>query len=239
MSIDWNSLSEEQKSAFTMDNTVEKFDYWCGDEFSSAPIFWDSGEINNLISLAKNKGQNYYGITDTWLYECLDSNSIEGQKVAILGSQTPWYEAICLSYGALPTTIEYNKIETNDSRITTMTVDEYNKEPVSFDFAISVSSFEHDGLGRYGDPIDPDGDLKAMLNVKNNVLNVGGLLFLSVPVGNDAVAWNAHRKYGKIRLPKLIDGFDLIYSAGFSSDLFESDSGRGAAFQPVFVLRNI
>lgn len=30
------------------------------------------------------------------------------------------------------------------------------------DFAFSYSSFEHDGLGRYGDPIDPWGDLKAM-----------------------------------------------------------------------------
>lgn len=30
------------------------------------------------------------------------------------------------------------------------------------DFAISYSSWEHDGLGRYGDPVDPWGDVKAM-----------------------------------------------------------------------------
>lgn len=30
------------------------------------------------------------------------------------------------------------------------------------DFAFSFSSWEHDGLGRYGDPIDPWGDVKAM-----------------------------------------------------------------------------
>lgn len=30
------------------------------------------------------------------------------------------------------------------------------------DFAVSYSSWEHDGLGRYGDPIDPWGDIKAM-----------------------------------------------------------------------------
>lgn len=30
------------------------------------------------------------------------------------------------------------------------------------DFAFVYSSWEHDGLGRYGDPIDPWGDIKAM-----------------------------------------------------------------------------
>jgi hypothetical protein len=32
----------------------------------------------------------------------------------------------------------------------------------SVDFVYSFSSLEHDGLGRYGDPIDPWGDVKAM-----------------------------------------------------------------------------
>lgn len=30
------------------------------------------------------------------------------------------------------------------------------------DYAFSFSSWEHDGLGRYGDPIDPWGDVKAV-----------------------------------------------------------------------------
>lgn len=29
------------------------------------------------------------------------------------------------------------------------------------DFAFSFSSWEHDGLGRYGDPLNPWGDVKA------------------------------------------------------------------------------
>ncbi len=34
------------------------------------------------------------------------------------------------------------------------------------DFAFSYSSIEHNGLGRYGDPLDPDADLRdvAMLS---------------------------------------------------------------------------
>ena len=32
---------------------------------------------------------------------------------------------------------------------------------VRFDVVLSISSFEHDGLGRYGDKIDPDADIQG------------------------------------------------------------------------------
>lgn len=54
---------------------------------------------------------------------------------------------------------------------------------------------EHVGLGRYGDPLDPDGDLKAIVELKR-VLAPGGLLMLVVPVGSLAkIMFNAHRVY--------------------------------------------
>lgn len=53
---------------------------------------------------------------------------------------------------------------------------------------------EHVGLGRYGDPLDPDGDLKAMAELKR-VLAPGGDLLFVVPVGRPRVAFNAHRIY--------------------------------------------
>lgn len=54
---------------------------------------------------------------------------------------------------------------------------------------------EHVGLGRYGDPVDPDGDLKAIANLKR-VLAPGGLLLFVVPVGGEAkIIFNAHRIY--------------------------------------------
>ncbi|MEI8226711.1 MAG: DUF268 domain-containing protein [Planctomycetota bacterium] len=53
---------------------------------------------------------------------------------------------------------------------------------------------EHVGLGRYGDPIDPDGDLKAMRELQRVVAPAGSLLFV-VPVGRPRVQFNAHRIY--------------------------------------------
>jgi hypothetical protein len=51
---------------------------------------------------------------------------------------------------------------------------------------------EHIGLGRYGDPLDPAGSLKALAELQR-VVAVGGDLYLGVPVGRERVCFNAHR----------------------------------------------
>ncbi len=51
---------------------------------------------------------------------------------------------------------------------------------------------EHIGLGRYGDPIDPDGDLKAIAELKRVMSR--DLLFV-VPIGIPIVLFNLHRIY--------------------------------------------
>jgi len=53
---------------------------------------------------------------------------------------------------------------------------------------------EHIGLGRYGDPLDPEGDLKAIKELKR-VLAVNGSLLFVVPVGKPKIMFNAHRIY--------------------------------------------
>ena len=53
---------------------------------------------------------------------------------------------------------------------------------------------EHIGLGRYADSLDPDGDLKAMTELKR-VLSIGGSLLFVVPIGKPKIVFNAHRIY--------------------------------------------
>ena len=58
-----------------------------------------------------------------------------------------------------------------------------------------LHTIEHIGLGRYGDPIDPDGDKKACHEL-SRVLAPGGSLLFVTPVGKEAVIqFNAHRIY--------------------------------------------
>ena len=51
-----------------------------------------------------------------------------------------------------------------------------------FDIALSISSFDHDGLGRYGDPIDAIADIRAM-RLAQCLLKPQGLMFLTIPIG--------------------------------------------------------
>lgn len=77
---------------------------------------------------------------------------------------------------------------------------------------------EHVGLGRYGDPLDPEGSAKAARELAR-VLSPGGRLYLSVPVGRARVCFNAHRVFDPRGLPQL---FSRLRVAGFS---FVDDAG--------------
>lgn len=64
----------------------------------------------------------------------------------------------------------------------------------SIDSISSMHVIEHIGLGRYGDAIDPKGDLKAIEELKRVTAPKGSLLIV-VPVGKPKIAFNAHRIY--------------------------------------------
>ena len=61
-----------------------------------------------------------------------------------------------------------------------------------------LSTIEHIGLGRYGDPIDPWGDVKMARNLAR-LLRPGGTLLISFPCGPGCVVFNKHRIYTPFR----------------------------------------
>lgn len=75
-----------------------------------------------------------------------------------------------------------------------------------------MHTIEHVGLGRYGDPIDTDGDIKAITELKR-VVAVDGSLIIVVPVGKQKIEFNAHRIYDPAHIQKLVcseGDFELI-----------------------------
>ncbi len=57
-----------------------------------------------------------------------------------------------------------------------------------------MHTVEHIGLGRYGDPIDPDADLKAMKELERVLAQDGDFIFVT-PIGKPKLQFNAHRVY--------------------------------------------
>lgn len=85
--------------------------------------------------------------------------------------------------------------------------------PFADDSVESISCMhvvEHIGLERYGDPLDPQGDLKAISELKRVTAKNGDLLFV-VPMGSESIIqYNAHRIYTYDQILNYFSGFDLI-----------------------------
>jgi hypothetical protein len=220
---------------FTLNGRADViYNYLDGTYPDNWPIVYTDAQIDFFLKRIARRQWFIYGMTDVWMWEAIAEYPVRNLDVANMGSLTPWYESTCLYFGARPTTIDYNRIVSRSDRIKTMTVAEWDRDQPRFDAAWSISSFEHDGLGMYGDPLDPNGDLKTMQKMKR-LVKPGGLLFLSVPVGKDRVFFNNHRIYGRFRLERLHEGWKLLKAFGMRAEDLE---GPGH-LQPLFILQNI
>jgi hypothetical protein len=237
------SIPPELQDAFSMNGRVEiEYNYLDAAYPDNHPLIYTDEEIDSYIGIiASNltippERQDWfiYGLLDKWVCDAITKYPIRGKSVVNLGSLTPWYESVFIHFGAKPVTIDYNRIILRTERMAFMTIDEWERERPHFDVGFSISSFEHDGLGMYGDPLDPDGDLKAMRKMKERI-KPEGLLFVAVPTGRDKILFNNARIYGRHRLPLLMQGWEVVDSFGF----YEGDIDATKSTQPLFVLRNL
>lgn len=72
-----------------------------------------------------------------------------------------------------------------------------------------MHTVEHIGLARYGDGLDPQGDLKAIEELKRIVMPGGDLLFVT-PVGKSRIEFNAHRIYSYEQVINYFSPFKLM-----------------------------
>jgi hypothetical protein len=146
---------------------------------------------------------------------------IEHKTIAAVGTQVCWVEANAYEVGASKiTTIDYTRKKYQNPRLKWIHINDFLDKIIEserfelFDNMASFSSIEHSGLGRYGDPLSPFGDLEAVQQVFC-MLKPGGLFFLGLPVSTDNssfIEYNAHRVYGTYRLNLLFNGWELIDS---------------------------
>ncbi|MEI8109623.1 MAG: DUF268 domain-containing protein [Chitinophagia bacterium] len=76
---------------------------------------------------------------------------------------------------------------------------------------------EHIGLGRYGDPVDPEGHIKAASELCR-VLKPGGRLYLGTPIGKEAVYFDAHRVFFVETILEMFQSLKLIEFNFISDD---------------------
>ena len=106
-----------------------------------------------------------------------------------------------------PPTIGVSNLTCGRADLTALTFADCSVESLS-----CMHVVEHVGLGRYGEPIDPGGDLRAMRELQR-VLAPGGSLLFVVPVGKPRILFNAHRIYSHAQV---VAGFPELRLAQFA-----------------------
>lgn len=154
-------------------------------------ITWDSGLMDAYLGQASSRDDTFGNYVDgpKRLYKVFNMHSPKGLNCLVVGSAPyPWVEAILLEFGAKHVTTSEYQVPTIDlppghaayGRMKSIHHEELLANPVQFDMIVSFSSLEHDGLGRYHDPISPAADQQQLRNLFD-LLKPGGVMVLEVP----------------------------------------------------------
>lgn len=238
----YKEIPEELIPKYTMNNQIPILDWWLDGTNDLESTTWNDNYIDSYTSKFTNEnikknlhGEEPYHNASKMILSAIEKYNITQKNVAVLGSLTPWIEAILLNNNNNVTTIEYNIPDLKTNKLSITDYWNFIKSDKKYDCIITYSSVEHSGLGRYGDPLDPDGDLKTMENLHKHLID-NGLLFFGAPIGKDALVWNVHRVYGNIRMPILFNNFKELEWIGGQKNMLNLPL-RNNGSQPLIVLQ--
>ncbi|EPB77000.1 hypothetical protein ANCCEY_03908 [Ancylostoma ceylanicum] len=165
------------------------------------PVVWD--QITEWMKVPERNlsSISHYGQDAMAVHYALQDYPVTNMTGIVLGSEKPWVEVMALRNGAKELwTVEYQEtkvVGTNQILI-------FN--PIEF----------AERWKEYGDPVDPIGDLREIQKIAC-LLKPGALFYLAFERGQDAVLFNIHRVYGRMRLAMVMTGFEWVATyRGFS-----------------------
>lgn len=121
-----------------------------------------------------------------------------------VGSRLDGFVAHVASFRDLEV-FDVRRLESLIPGVTFKQADMMNPDALNTEITDSLSclhTVEHFGLGRYGDPLNPHGSAIGITNLAN-MLQSRGTMYLSCPVGNDEVFFNAHRALKPFTIEKI------------------------------------
>lgn len=186
---------------------------WMDDqEVDTEPVTADVS--GHLEALAAGERDFAYPGHDAAVYGLLESLASERslERGADIGCATGCFPAMQIAVGVqLCTVFEVRPAEADHPQVNVRVQDLTYADEVEpeFDLVTCLSTIEHVGLGRYGDPIDPWGDIKMAENLRR-ALRPGGVILISFPVGSGCVVFNQHRIYSRYRRAALFRGLRVL-----------------------------
>jgi hypothetical protein len=117
----------------------------------------------------------------------------------VIGSTNPWVEACVLEAGTNEiVTLGYGAIYSKHPQLKTMVPLEFRRNYLEnilekFDAVVTFSSVEHSGLARFGDMLNPWGDIITIARA-SCVTKDWGYLTIGVQYGDAKLPFNAGRR---------------------------------------------
>ena len=144
---------------------------------------------------------------------------IQPKKHIDIGSRIDGFVAHVLTFMPI-TVIDVRPLKSDIPTLTFAQADATNLSGFADDSVESLSSLcavEHFGLGRYGDLVDPDACFVVMREMAR-ILQPGGRLYLSVPIGIERLEFNAHRVFSPKTIIDTFKGFEIVSFAAVDDE---------------------
>eukprot|EP01125_Pyxidicula_operculata_P001347 TRINITY_DN11241_c0_g1_i1.p2 TRINITY_DN11241_c0_g1~~TRINITY_DN11241_c0_g1_i1.p2 ORF type:complete len:367 (+),score=61.06 TRINITY_DN11241_c0_g1_i1:1226-2326(+) len=230
--LEWKKLPENVQNDILMDGKMAFTDFYCSDAETGRHIpTYRRDELDKNIEASREgieqieKGNKLSSdlvsrIRSGW-YPCLVTNVLKAIKkyplvdkdVLIMNPVNPWTEGILLAHGVGSITVSDDRNSVDLTGHKKIKFIHHNNLSGTFDAIFKMddhgNAFNHVGLGRYGDLVNPNADIQKIDTYKH-FLKEDGIMFFTTPVGPDRIEYNAHRIYGPVRLPMLLASYDVV-----------------------------
>ena len=206
------SFFEDDRKAYTSMNTRSEFEI--RDDYLW-PVIRDK--------YAKAGSVSNYFFQDLWAAKLICKSGVK--EHFDIGSRLDGFIAHILSMGIPTTMIDVREFPQSIDGLHTIVADAKTMSGIDDNSISSLSalcSLEHFGLGRYGDPIDPDACFICFENIQKK-LSSGANLYISVPIGKERLEFNAHRVFYASSIVKAFSSLNLMEYSCTADGRIEED----------------
>lgn len=157
----------------------------------------------------------HYFYQDIWAFKKIQESKVGnhvdvGSRVDFVGFLTAITRVTFIDIRPLKANLD--NLNSRKGNILTMP---YENDSVQSLSCLHVA--EHIGLGRYGDPLDPSGTVRACKEL-SRILAVGGNLYFSVPIGTPKLCFNAHRIHSPRQILQYFSSLKLAEFSGIDDN---------------------
>lgn len=202
-------------------NGVTKYPHFFGDMYRYSKL--KKSEKNDLINTYPILNDNtettpfdsHYFYQDIWAAKKIFLSKTKthfdvGSNIEFVGFLTSFIKVIFVDIR--PLKVKLKNFSSVEGTILNLSFKDNSVKSLS-----NLHVAEHIGLGRYGDPLDPQGTKKACRELVR-VLAKNGNLYFSLPVGKPRLCFNAHRIHSPKQILNYFKGLKLVELSGINDN---------------------